>query len=256
MNLINFKNKKFFLAVGAAVAAAILIYLAFVHGPGFFSEKLPEYLLRQKISKDYGLAVEQKSWDKYFIYLSAEEIRSALLEIKQKGEFKILFPQFSFPSGEERTDDISFGNLMRSSALEESFFSHDAGSAFLVLSGFPRDTVFYSISDATIKTVKIPFESEFGSSVTVFQAQSGDLKWELYVAGEISLEKAMIGTERIVSVGTPLFVLKDYQSIPDSVFGDSGFQIAFAAVKNENYEAADLKNILTKNGKIVMLKKP
>lgn len=260
MNLNNFKNKKFFLIIGVVVAAMILIYLAFVYGPGFFAKKSPEYLLQQRIIRDHGLAVEVKNWDNYFVYLPVEEVRSTLLEAEQKEEFKILFPQFSFPLGEERIDDISFGNLMRSSTLEESFFNRGPGSAFLVLDGFPRNTVFYSISDATIRTIKIPSESlEFNNSVTVFQAQSGDLKWEIYVAGEILLKEAMIGsdeTEKIVSIGTPLFALGNHQIIPASVFGTAGFQIAFIAAKGENYETANLLNILTRGGRFVMLQSP
>ncbi len=56
-------------------------------------------------------------------------------------------------------------------------------------------------------------------------------------------------------MGTPLFALGNHQIIPASVFGTGGFQIAFAAVKGENYEAANLQNILTRGGRFIMLQK-
>jgi len=234
-------NKKIFTFFNIVLLIFVLISIALLV---YYSPKLA---FKREIEEGFLKVSSEKDWDKYFVFVSLKEAKELLIQAENKGEFKFLFPPFKMPPGDEKLTGVIF--------RQENISSIETGKpiTFIVISGLPRGTVFYAPSNAVARTI---INTNRENPYFLIKGEDIKYNWLFYIPGEPILEKGLLGsdkTPKTISFGVPLARLETDNYLPFSLFG-GGWQVAFAIEKDKDATLVDLNNVLTKDGKIVILK--
>jgi len=202
-----------------------------------------------KLLEGDDIYVDANNIDNLFIYISADEARELLSEAGEAGKFKYIFPQIDLDNIESFT-------------IENYEIKNEDGSRVILLGirGLPPGTKIYSNIDGTIRASSINYDDEDSQSLVIFTGKSEDFTSEFYlpyIAGPNDLAPELTGALD-VTIGVPFTNIPDGGELEKEIFKE-GWQMAIiinSLRTNEltNIIGGEIENILTKNGKIVMIR--
>ena len=193
--------------------------------------------------------LSEREASSFFTFVSVEEAKKMLADAEASGQFKFLMPQFDIPEGGLK------GVLIKN----EDTLTDIGMVRFLSISGLLGGTTIYANSDKFGQGGTTSGDDAFSWFRT---RNMGDpIEGVIYVPAYLSLAKAqevfLLKSEDFfveVPLGTPIFKLESNLYL-DNEFLPENTEIAYRITDGENNNLADLKNVLVKNGKIVMVKR-
>jgi hypothetical protein len=240
------KKKITIIAISAVIIMGILIYI-FAFSP--FKDAITRMPLNSALQTGRIEVMSAADEENYFTFVSADEARKMLSDAETAGHFRFLMPQFSIPSTGLK------GLVIRNETID----LEGVQTKFLLISGLPAGTVIYSNSDkfgqGGISTGDDAFAwfrtKNIGEEIMTTLYAPASL---LVRADKKVFLSPIDDVFREMSLGSPILSLITDVSLSEDLFPASS-QVAFYISKGEDNSLAGLGNLLTKNGKIVMVER-
>ncbi|MDD4930979.1 MAG: hypothetical protein PHG66_02365 [Candidatus Colwellbacteria bacterium] len=227
----------------AVLAAGYAIFLSPLSDMIFGGAK--QATLEDSLAKGRIDIKSEKDMSDLFVFVSPDEARKMLLDAEGAGKFKFILPQFN---PDKDVTDLSIWN--------ETKDVEGRPIKFMLMSGLPVGATIYANSDKFAQGGM----SSGDPAYAWFRAKNldEDIATTLYVPGPLLAGQSVFraGIDDIfksIAMGTPILDIKSGSKLNEELFPKDA-QIAFAISKEGDFTLADMKDILTKDGKIVMLK--
>ncbi|MDD5098987.1 MAG: hypothetical protein PHP35_01435 [Candidatus Colwellbacteria bacterium] len=237
-------DKKTAVVIIVSTLVVVLTAVAF-----FLFWKTPAMPLISAIDEGKIEINSQADKARYFTFVSADEANRLLAESGENGEFRFLMPQFDIPS--TGTMNIVLRN--------ETVPVEGVDATFLLISGLPKGTTVYTSSG---NYAEGDFAFQNGKRLFAwikernFEDELDMLVSTLYMPAVMSqqfmspIESDFFNDMPLMS---PILKIETEETLPENLFPASS-QIAFLLADDEDFSLASLRNVLTKDGRIVMVK--
>ena len=234
------------ISVLAVIIIAGLVYI-FAFSP--FRNSFSGNLLNSALNAGRIELTSASDKDDYFTFVSADEAVKMLSDADTAGNPKFLMPQFS----------ISENGLKGLVIRNETADVEGIQTKFLLISGLPAGTIVYTNSDKFGQGGISSGDDAFAWFRT--RNIGEDLMTTLYAPASLlarSDQNVFLSpiddVFRSMAIGTPILDLRTDVFLNEDFFPPES-QVAFFISNGDDRSLADLKNLLTKDGKIVMLRK-
>lgn len=241
------KNKIILIAAVSVISLAAVISL-FIFTPlkNIFRGSISGTSLSASIQSGKIEVLSESDASSYFTFVSAPEARKMLEDADTSGQFRFLMPQFD-------------GELKGVTIKNEDKETESGTVRFLTISGLPAGTTIYTNSDKFGQGGTTSGDNAFAW----FHAKNmGEpleaityipVSFALSTGQKIFLSK-IDDVFREIPLNTPIFKLATDLPLNGDLF-PVGSEVAYSITKDEDRNLADLKNVLMKDGKIVMIKR-
>lgn len=226
----------------------VLWAITLLVGVALYFAIAPHPQLRRQIEEG-RMEIAQKDFDRYFVYVSADEARRLFAEARARGEFRFLFPQVDLSGAEHLTVE----SYEKESASGEKV-------TLLGIRGLQPDALVYSNFEGTVSAAAVEYANGDRDPLIIFTGRSGDARTEFYVPylpGANDVPPELEGAVH-VTFGATLTGIPDSRYLRGPAF-PAQWQLAMIVARaGEAGGAIDggaLKNVLLKNGKIVMVRR-
>lgn len=248
---ISIMKKGWIKPVVIIVAIIVLIAGLFVFSPlkNIFTRVVPGVSLEDAIQSGKIEVLSDSDASSYFTFVSMEEAKKMLADAEAFDELKFLMPQFDIPPGGLK------GITIRNEDKET-----DGGMVrFLTVSGLPAGTMIYTNSDKFGQGGITSGDSAFawyrtrnmGESLVTTTYMPAHLA---AVIGQTVLLSKIDDIFREIPMGSPIFKLATDLPLDENLF-PVNTEVAYSVSNGEDKNLADLKNLLMKDGKIVMVER-
>jgi len=184
-------------------------------------------------------------WNRFFVFVSKEEAGELLKKSYEKGEIKYLLPQF-------RTKGITQLTFQ----IREVDNPSGAGSklAYLLARGLPKQTLFYANFDGQIRPEIMNPEKPY---IQLLGMTPGMMPMMTLPCRDQNAKEIILGRLNEwheTELAKPIIRLETDEFLDAKIF-PGNWQITLIIKKEgDDFTGASLKNLLLKDGKIVMVK--
>lgn len=235
-----------------AVASAVVLLVAaglFIFTPlkNIFKGPISVSALNAAIQSGKLEIASDSDASSYFTFVSADEANKMLADAETAGQFKFLMPQFDIPTGGLKGVTIRNEDTLT-----------DLGSVrFLSISGLPAGTTIYTNSTRPGQGGVVARDNGFG------WYRTKDIKQDLETITYVPYSTVVAVDQKFLlsdidaefndhPMDAPVFKLVTDLPLDSSVF-PANTEIAYKISNGDDNSLADLKNVLMKDGKIVMI---
>jgi len=242
------KKQIILISIISAVLLAVVISL-FIFTPlkNIFRGSISGTSLSSAIQSGKIEVLSESDASSYFTFVSVDEARKMLEDADTSGQFKFLMPQFDASS-------------LKGITIKNEDKETESGIVrFLTISGLPAGTTIYTNSDKFGQGGTTSGSNAFAWFHTKNMGEPLEAITYIPVSFALSAGQKIFLSKiddvfREVPLNTPIFKLATDLPLSGDLF-PAGNEVAYSIAKDDDRNLADLKNVLMKDGKIVMIKR-